>query len=120
TFAQAGRALLARHAQSIELFVRIPLSDAEIEAAVRENIHARRVLGNPHGMLKRKQQDEGTDTNATGARRNGCSGWQERRVVAILGEMVLSQPHIVVAEFLGPHDLIEKRAVQLSIRPPPR
>src|SRR5262249_20370508 len=42
-----------------------------------------------------------------------------RRIVAVVHEMVLGQPQVVVAEFVEHRGLIEHRGVQLGIWPPP-
>src|SRR5437867_11858861 len=71
-------------------------------------------------MLEGEQQDKGADADAASTRGNGGGSRQERRIVPILGEVVFGQPHLVIAQFLGAHDLIEERAVQLRVWPPPR
>ena len=66
-------------------------------------------------MLKWQQQHEGTDANAMGARGNRGGGRHQRWIVTVFGEMMLGEPHIVVAKFLGPNDLVEDRPIEFRI-----
>ncbi len=69
--------------------------------------------------MKRQQKDKGPDTNAAGADRYRSRHRQYRRIIAVLDEMVLGQPNIVVAKLLEAHDFIQMGSVYRRIRPPP-
>jgi hypothetical protein len=113
-------ALLSRNAERLELVRRVALAEAEIEAAVRDDVDERHVLGDAHGVLERHQQDERADADPLRHGGDGRGGRQQRRIVAVAGEVVLGQPDVVVAGGLGGTDLVEDRAVELRLRPPPR
>ncbi len=61
--------------------------------------------------MKGQQKDKCPDANAAGADRYRNRHRQYRRIIAVLNEMVLGQPNIVVAKLLEAHDFIEMRSV---------
>jgi hypothetical protein len=62
--------------------------------------------------VERHQQHAGCDTDPVGAGGDRRGGGQDRGKIAVLDEVVLGQPDIVIAVVLAPGDLIKDFAIQ--------
>src|SRR5581483_7368428 len=67
---RAAQALGARNLKTIELLGAVAQPDSEPQAAVRDHVDERGVLGQAQGMVKRGEQDVGADRHASGAGRD--------------------------------------------------
>ena len=109
-------ALVHRHAEADELVRLVGAADAEVEAAVREDVDEREVGRRAQGMIEGDRAHRHADAHLLGAlgdgRRVDLRGGDE----AVGGEQVLGDPHLVVAELLG--QLEEARDRRRSSRPP--
>ena len=65
-------------------------------------------------MLERQDQDERADADSLGLSRDRGGRRQQRRIVAVVGEVVLREPAVVVAELFGAAYLPEDRTVELA------
>src|SRR5262249_24382224 len=106
---------LARDAEPAELLDAIADADAELEAAAGKDVDRRGVLRDPHWMVERQQQDGRADADLLRAHRDR-GGLDERRGrMRVLAEVMLGQPDVVVADRLGPGDLIEHLGVEALV-----
>jgi len=71
-------------------------------------------------MVQRGQQHRGPQAQAGGPHRQRSQHREECGEVAVVGEVVLRQPHRVKAERVGPGDLLEGLLVEAFPRLPPR
>jgi len=61
--------LVLRDAEAGKLVRAVALADAEIEAAVRQQVEGRGLLGDQHRVMPRQHDDRGAEPDALGARR---------------------------------------------------
>src|SRR5436190_9192376 len=120
--AQKGERLLIallgfrhRDAEAVELAPAIALADAEIEAAVRQQIEGRGLLGEECRVVPWQHQYGGAEPHRCGLRRQIGQEIQGRRDLAETGEMVLDQEHAVKAELFGLADVIDVVAVDPAV-----
>jgi hypothetical protein len=108
----ARAALLGRHAETGELFAFEADPDAKLEATAGDHINGCNILGKAYRIVERHQQHAGCDTDPVGAGGDRRGGGQDRGKIAVLDEVVLGQPDIVIAVVLAPGDLIKDFAIQ--------
>src|SRR5208282_1394177 len=113
---RAAESLRAWHAEALELLGPVAQANSQPEPAARDYIDERGVLGELERMIKRRQQDEGADGDAGGARRDGSRRGHQRGQIAVVGEMMLGEPDGIEAELLGGLNLRERFAVQIAKR----
>ena len=89
-------------------------SDAEVEAAVGEDVDGGGVFGDPDCIVQRQQQDPGADPDASGQAGDGGGDGQDGGCVAVVDEVMFGDPDVVVAELLGVDDFIENLVVELG------
>ena len=118
-FIHDSAALAAVDAEALELFDAVAEPDAEVEPPVAEDVDGGGVFGDADRVVQRQQQHPGADAHARGEPRGGRGDRQHRRRIAVLDEMVLGNPDVVVAEPLGQLHLAEHVVVELRPGPPP-
>src|SRR5215472_14194754 len=101
-------------------FIRsVALAPPEIEASVGDDVDRRRIFGNPDGIVQGQEHQVGAHPDASRSCGDCGRDRKNRGRVAVFGEVVLSEPRLVVAEFLGASDLRELLGVELRPWPPP-
>src|SRR5579862_9186701 len=98
---RAPEALLARNAEAVELILTIALPDAEPDAPARDHVDDRNILRELQRMLKRREQDEGSDLNTFGARGDRGRRRHHRGKIAVVGEVMLGEPDGIEAGGIG-------------------
>src|SRR5262247_3281441 len=66
--ASAGCGLRHGHGEAGELVVAVALADPEVEAAAREQVERRGLLGQQHGVVPGQHDDRGAEPQRRGAR----------------------------------------------------
>src|SRR5438132_6258504 len=120
--AQKGERLLIallglrhRHAEAVELAPAVALADAEIKAAVRQQVERRGLLGEQCRVVPRQHQHRRAEPQRRRLRRQIGQEVQRRRDLAKAGEMMLDKKHAVKAERLSLADVIDVVAVDLAV-----
>src|SRR5581483_6736054 len=72
-------ALRARDAQARKLAQPVPLSDAEIQTSIGNNVYGRGILCHTHGVMEGQDDDEGAEANTACARGNSGENREESR-----------------------------------------
>jgi len=95
---EALAALLLRHAVPAELGGAIAAPHPDVEAAIRDDIHQRHLLGEPERVVKGQDGRGEADANAPGAR--GGGGGEGGRIdgETVVDEVVLGEPDLVEAQ----------------------
>ena len=101
-------------AEALELLDLVAKADAEIEPAVGEDVDGGGVLGDADGVVQREEQDPGADPDSCGQASNCGGDGQDGGRVAVVDEVVLGDPDVVVAELLGVDDFVEDFVVELG------
>src|SRR6266849_4146643 len=107
--------LIHSHAKAVKLAPAIALANAEIEAAIREEIERRGLLGQQCRIVPGQYQDGGAEPQC---RRLGGEIGQEiqgRRDLAKPGEMVLDQEHAVKPQRFGFADIVDVIGVDPAV-----
>src|ERR1700684_1015974 len=104
---RAAESLCARHAEAFELLSAVTKSNPQPEPAARDDIDEGGLLRQLQRMIERGQQDVGADGDAGGARRDSSGRGHQRGQVAVVGEMMLSEPDGIESESLGGLNLRE-------------
>src|SRR4029077_6206185 len=108
--------LFARHPEALELLGAVAKPDSEPQPAMRKHIDEGGIFGELQRMVKRREQNVGADSDARRARRYRCRRRHHRGQVAIVGEMMLSQPDRIEAERLRRGHLCKRRIVEIAKR----
>jgi len=111
-FLQTCATLCVRNALIAEFLTSIAQTNAKFEPTVRNKVDGRGVLSDAHGVVQRKEHEEGANANPCGPRSDGGSDWQKGRRITVVNEVVLGQPAIVVAHAFGVCDEIEVIAIK--------
>ena len=107
--------LFDRDAEAVELGLPIALADAEIEAAAREQIERRRLLGDEHGIVPGQHDDGGAEPNVARLRREIGKQGERGRDLAVAGEMMLDQEHVAEAESVGLDHVVDEAVVAEAV-----
>jgi hypothetical protein len=99
----------------VELAPPIAFADAEIEAAVRQQVESRGLFGEQCRVVPRQHQHRGAEPQRRCLRRQIGQEVEGRRDLAETSEMVLDQEHAVKAERLGLADIVDVVAVDLAV-----
>ena len=111
------QALGERDAEHAELLGTPGDAEAERQPALAELVDDGRVLGQPQGIVQRRQDDAGAQPDPIGGRGEGRQHRQQRGQVSVRGAVVLAHPGGVEAQRLGEADQLERVAVLLRERP---
>ena len=87
-FNKPRRAFTTISTKGVELIMGIAHPDPHIEAAIRNNIGERDILGRAHWVNEWQEQHEGADPNSARYGRYGSSHRQGRGVVGVLCKMM--------------------------------
>ena len=109
-----ARAMAAVDAEALELLDAVAEADAEVEASIAEDIDGGGVLGDADRVVQGQQQDPGADPDARGEARDRGGDGQHGGGVAVVDEVVLGDPDVVVAKRFGELDLVEQFVVELG------
>ena len=93
--------LLDGDAEARELRRAVALADAEIEAAVGQQIQRGDLLGQQHGVVPGQHHHRGAQPYALGAAGKVAQEIERRRELPHAREVVLDHEHAVIAELLG-------------------
>ena len=107
--------LLGRDAEAGELVAAVALADAEIEAAVRQQVEGRRLLGDEDRVVPGQHDDRGAETDALGTGRQVGEQAHRGRDLAKAGEMVLDQEDARKAELLGLDHVVDEIVVGVAV-----
>jgi hypothetical protein len=92
---------------------------AEVQAAVREDVHHDGFFGHLQGGAQRGEQDRRADSHPLGAGRHRRREGERLRQVPVLEEVVFAQPDVVGTEALAGLDELEGPGVELRPGMPP-
>ena len=112
--AEAAQALAPVDAVPGELVAGVALAEPDVDAAVRQHVERGDVLGEADGVVQRQQQEVEADPHPFRPGGDGGGEGDDRRRVAVVGEVVLGEPDGVVAERLGVLDEREFVAVDVG------
>jgi hypothetical protein len=95
----------------------LPPADAEAkdQAAVRQDVNGRGVLGKVKGIEQRGEEDAGPKRDALGSCSDRCQHGQLRWHVPVIDEVVLAGPHRLESDPLGFDRQLDDLAVDLDI-----
>jgi hypothetical protein len=104
-------------AEAVKFVFAVTGAQAEREPAVAQDIDEGGVLGDPQRVGKRQRHHRRADFDQLGQRRE-VAGVDEnvRHDPVFVAEMMLGDPGIVVAEFVGAHDLRRHARVHVTVR----
>ena len=106
-------------AERLEFLGPVADADAEEEAPARDDVDGRPVLGDAQRVVERKEQKGLADSHPRCLGGDGGRHGERGGAVAVGREVVLGQPHVVVAELLGEANRGQRLAVDVGVRPPP-
>ena len=106
-----------RDAEGLELLDAVAQADTEDQPAAGDRVDDGGVLGDAQRVMQGKQQHPRADVDAAGAGGNGGGRREQRGAVAVIEEVMLGEPDVIVAHRLGGSGLIEDLAVDLRPRP---
>ena len=114
-FLEALGRFLQRNAEALELVRPVSLADAEIEAAVRQNVHRRRLLGEQHGVVPRHHDHGRAEPDLAGPR--GKIGQQVERGgnLRAAGEVMLDQEDTVEPQPLRLDDAVDQLPIAVAV-----
>ena len=92
-------------------------ADPQLHATTGEQVDRGDILRHAEWMVQREEEDVGIHPNATGTGGNRTEDRKQRRGVTVGGEMVFSHEHVVVAEFLGVDDSLQRSGVHIGEGP---
>jgi hypothetical protein len=107
--------LLGRNAKAGEFVSAVTLADAEIEAAVRQQIEGRRLLGDQDRIVPRQHNDGGAETYPLGSGGQIGEKAHRGRDLAKPGEVVFDQKDARKAELFGFGYVIDKIVIGVAI-----
>jgi len=113
---EARAVLRHRHPKAVELARDRAPAHAELEAAAREHVRGRRLLGAAQRMMERQQGDRGPDPDpprALGDHRHDHQRARQQRERA--AEVQLRQPRHVEAERVAERDQLEHLGVAVGV-----
>jgi hypothetical protein len=108
-----------RHAEQLELALAVAEAEADLEPAAAQLVEHGDVLGEAQRVLERAEQDRGADPHRRRPLRDRGQHREDRRQVAVAGDVVLGEPDRLVAELFRPRDLVEVLAVERVPGPVP-
>jgi len=88
---EARLGLVRRDLKTLELAVPVALADTEIEAAARDQVERRRLLGEQHRIVPRQHHHRRTEPQPRCAHGKRREQHQRRRHLVPAGEMMLNQ-----------------------------
>ena len=118
--------LLGRDVEAVDLVARRALAEAELDAAVRQEVERGERLGDARRVIVVGDDlaDAVSEPDALGARRGrGQEHFRRGRVRVLFQEVMLDLPREVDAELVCEHDLLDRfvqQAVLLPVGPRPR
>src|SRR5208282_2927560 len=108
----AAEARLLRNLQRVEFLVAVAHPDAEAEAAAREHVDHRGVLGEAQRMIERGEQDVSAELQAGGARGDRGQHRHDGREITVVDEVMLGEPNGMEAGGLDEFYLAEHLGVK--------
>ena len=99
----------------------LPVADrqAHIQSPTRKDVEQCAVLGEPYGVVERRQRHARADADGPGPGRNRSRDHQWRWQIAVFGEVMFGEPGPFEPEPLGFHDHVERLGIELCPRPAP-
>ena len=117
--AENSVAVLRVDAEGLEFGLLVAAADAPVHPASGKHVEQRHLLGQPQGVVERRQGDAGADAEVLRPRGHMGAHEVNRRTDAERAEVVFRQPHGVVAVLLHDVDALERPVVDLIQRNPP-
>jgi hypothetical protein len=117
---EASRGLGGIDAETVELVEAISPTDAEVEAAARQHVDRRGLLGEQRRHVPRKDRDGGSEAQRRRASRQVAEHHQRGADVPETREVMLDEEGALVAEVLGGAQVVEVLGVGLLVRPSAR
>jgi hypothetical protein len=115
----AAERLPAGYPEYLALLLHRARSHGEVQAAVRQDVHHGGVLRYQDGIVEGQEQDVRAQPDPARLAGQGGQDGQGRRVVRVVGEVVLGQPDVAVPELVTEDELAEELVVKLGQRPRP-
>ena len=110
-------AVLEVDAERVELILAVARAEPQHEAPAGQDVDEGGVLRDPQRIGERQGHDGSADLDALGQRRE-ITGVDEhvRHDAVFIREVVLGDPGVVVAELVGPHDLLGDARMDVAVR----
>ena len=113
-FERAAKAMLFRDLQAVELFIAVAHPYSQAQSAVGNDIDHSGIFGQAQRMIKRREQNVGSERDPRGARRYRREHCHHRGQVAVVNEVMLGHPERIEAGLLEEFDLPKHRGIESS------